>query len=209
RKYSGRLKICARCLVFEPSIEFINIPVLKFHFKYTDQIREVVDTLNQVNIFSNEEGKNHFLDVVCRRVIEMKANNVNYPYKHREIADPSLQHHRFNPDYIPVSKFLPLINELYTLFKLPIKQQQFRLKELIFDLEKRSQFELQWLNGLSEKIICECRVEEISRYCSIPGKLVITNYSLFFQYFNNIETKPYAKYEIGLIVKMIKRRHML
>lgn len=52
--------------------------------KQTKSINEVNNPLLLQRLFDKNDSK--FLDVICTKVIEMKANNVNYPYIHRDVC---------------------------------------------------------------------------------------------------------------------------
>jgi hypothetical protein len=162
-------------------------------------------------------------------------------------------HHCFLPDFINVSKVLPLVRELFNIYHLPSRESQNSLSKLIADMEKRVNFDKLWLSGLNEKILSidshkkkyaqssssptivsnvslsstppnvlpasstlqtqpeeAVRAEEISRNnIPVPGRLIVTNLSIYFQYFNNIEPKAYVKYEHKHIRNIIKRRYLL
>jgi hypothetical protein len=61
-------------------------------------------------------------------------------------------HHYFLPDFLSISKFMPLIQDLYAIFQLPYKKAEQSLSALISSMERKVIFNKLWLSGLNEKI---------------------------------------------------------
>jgi hypothetical protein len=53
--------------------------------KYIKSIVEIKDPVWKHELFSSQSGENTMLDICCVHEIEMKANNINYPFKHRDV----------------------------------------------------------------------------------------------------------------------------
>jgi factor associated with neutral sphingomyelinase activation len=191
RKVNGRLKVCSKSLLFEP--QDVALPIVKYEFK---------------DIIAIGEGPNSeefFIKTLS--VIEMKENNIVAPYKFIQFSQSKT--HRFSIKYTPLSSFLTHVNRLYRISKLDPDKAESRLRELIEEREAVVQFDLSWLETLSEKPLLEITCLLISPLVMNPGRLMITDKMLYFQPFNNVDPNPVDKYPLKDICRVIKRRHTL
>ena len=71
----GKLKICSKSLVFEPTD--INYPVIKFPLKSIEKIFDFYDLYQTSSFFNDdfEQIKKQFFYIKCKQVVKLKENN--------------------------------------------------------------------------------------------------------------------------------------
>ncbi|KAK2955101.1 putative FAN protein [Blattamonas nauphoetae] len=207
RLIPGRLKICARCLIFEPTSDFLSKPLLKFNYLETRDIREDTDLNTIRKVTGNEEKTLIRLD--CAVVVEMKANNINYPFFHRSLP-PNASVQYLVPEYVPVSRLLPLITTLHSLAQPDAVGSEARVEALVAQCEAKAPFDTLWLDGLSEHILAQFRVSEHALHLhSLPARLVLTNLHVFISFFANTEARPFLRIPLADLIKVVRRRYAM
>ena len=205
RPFKGRLKVCTHSLIFEP-ID-VRRPIVKFKFKYFQREPKIG---TEVSFLKEHDVEKSFV-VEVDRVVEMKANNENRPYKtikcDVEGDEPSPPLHVFTLVHTPVKEILSEIRKFLKLSKDE--------KSVMMEIEARQklEFDISYLSDYSERVQLEqeCLVDRVSPLVNNPGCLQVTNKSVYFQpaRINNVQKDPVSRFSLKEIQKMYKRRYML
>ncbi|KAJ4458512.1 putative Protein FAN [Paratrimastix pyriformis] len=192
--------VCARCLIFEP--DDIHMPVLKLHFKFTEGIKAGGEAGDDPAL------QQHMFLMVLNTSIEMKVNNLIYPYKFEKITENARKMHKFRLDYVPTASFLPRVAALLNIYRLPDRQESAnRLQQVISDREHLITFDMSRLEDLSEKTLLEFRGAD--PLANNPGRFVVSTHRVYFQPFNNVSATAVYKYELAAIERVLRRRYLL
>eukprot|EP01119_Soliformovum_irregulare_P011407 TRINITY_DN2849_c1_g1_i1.p1 TRINITY_DN2849_c1_g1~~TRINITY_DN2849_c1_g1_i1.p1 ORF type:complete len:891 (-),score=264.62 TRINITY_DN2849_c1_g1_i1:87-2759(-) len=198
RRVKGRLKLCSASIIFDP--EEIKLPILKIPFRHVDFVDKW-----QPNLMSKLPAKADLFVIRSNMVLEMKENNTNAPYVFKEgRAD-----HKFSLTYVALSSFLPRLNQLVTITKLPPESRESQVNIIIEERENGITFNKSALEDINEKILTETKCIRVTPLVNDPGRILITNAIVYFQPFNNISAHPVDKIRLDSIVRMQKRRYVL
>lgn len=63
-----------------------------------------------------------------------------------------------------------------------------QIATIVYSRHSRVKFNPLWLNNLYERTVADFQVEEINPLVVNPGRLLVTNAFIYFQYYNNIST---------------------
>uniref|UniRef100_A0A182W5G0 WD repeat-containing protein 55 homolog n=1 Tax=Anopheles minimus TaxID=112268 RepID=A0A182W5G0_9DIPT len=194
---SGRLKMCSKSLVFEAKGSSC-MPLIKIMYK------------DCITIDRQEEGSTmnadcQRLSIRCRQHIEMLNQNQIQPYRFVQRECTFLFHFH----YAKLDECLQQICQLYRASTLPSYEQNSMIATIVYSRHSRVKFNPLWLNNLYERTIVDFQVEEINPLIVNPGRLLITNKFIYFQYYNNIHTNPVLKIGIQFIIGLSKHRYLL
>ena len=203
RPFKGRLKVCTHSLIFEPFE--VRRPIVKFKFKHF--LREPV-IATEISFLEDHDVAKSFL-VEVDRVVEMKVNNENRPYKtikcdesnnKKEDQEAAPPLHVFTLVHTPVKEILSEIQKLLRLSKDE--------KSVMMEIEQRQnvEFDISYLPDYSERVQLEreCLVDRVSPLVNNPGCLQVTNKSVYFQpaRINNVQKDPVSRFSLKNIKKM-------
>lgn len=203
RKLKGRLKVCSQSIFFDP--EDTRLPITRFPFKNITSLSRISalallwENPNPVN--PNEE----FFCVECKTVVEMKANNLNVPWKFVN----SVGNHRFSLNFESLGTFFPRVENLYQISQKPERSASKQLRDLIQKREELIVFNMSWLVEFSEKPIFDSTALRVLPLVNSPGRILITNSRIYVQSLNNVDIEPVKKFTLSSIVRVFKRRHQL
>lgn len=194
---AGRLKLCSKSLVFDP----VNTkqPLVKIPFKDTS----VLDIIDEKK--SRFDDPKPFLRVICKQFVELLEDNRITPYKF--IAQQQTFIFRF--EYVQISDYLPQFGQQHRASSLPVAEQNNMIATIVFSRHNRVKFNPRWLEHPSEKTLCEFPVDEINPLVVNPGRLLLTDYGIYFQPYNNIHPHPVKKMALKRIKSVIRRRYLL
>jgi factor associated with neutral sphingomyelinase activation len=199
RKILGRLKLCSKSLIFDP--QDISLPMMKFEYQSLSAIEPWKGSL-----YTTMDMKADIFTITTTMVVEMKENNNIAPYRFKNIPKTKF---KFSIKYANLSNFLAYANTLYNISKREEDEAEERLKELFDEREQQNQFDMGWLESLTEKPLLQITAFSISALMVNPGRLYITNKIVYFQPFNNVDPDPVEKYPFQDIVRVVKRRNEL
>ena len=133
RPFKGRLKVCTHSLIFEPFE--VRRPIVKFKFKHFLREPQIA---TEISFLEDHDVAKSFL-VEVDRVVEMKVNNENRPYKTIKCDDESKKKedqeaapplHVFTLVHTPVKEMLSEIQKLLRLSKDE--------KSIVMEIEQRN-----------------------------------------------------------------------
>eukprot|EP01028_Stygiella_incarcerata_P004535 TRINITY_DN19_c0_g1_i2.p1 TRINITY_DN19_c0_g1~~TRINITY_DN19_c0_g1_i2.p1 ORF type:complete len:1073 (-),score=250.53 TRINITY_DN19_c0_g1_i2:2522-5542(-) len=193
----GRLKLCSRSLMFDPSDT--RFPVLKFHFRaFAGPLQEVVRSKGRRFVFR------------CGSVIEMKERGVNHPYRTREArSGPDTPAGRFDVElsYTTTALFLPRVVEIINIFEG--KDRTTTIQSYILKLEARLTFDTSWLEDLRETQLHQTTGMLVLPLVYIPGRIMVTEARVYFQPIHNATGEIVHKFRLDALESAIRRRHLL
>jgi len=111
-------------------------------------------------------------------------------------------------DYVSMSVFLASVDKLFQISKLPRWQANELIKEIVDDKESGTTFDTSILD-LNERLLEDYLGVRVTPLVHNPGRLVLTNKSIYFQPMNNINPNPVEKFPFSMLIRVIKRRHSL
>ncbi|XP_041776593.1 protein FAN-like isoform X1 [Anopheles merus] len=197
---AGRLKMCSRSLVFEAKGASAGQPLIKIMYKDCTTIdRQYQDGSEPAS------GDGQRLAIRCRQYIEMLDRGQIQPYRFVQQECTFLFHFH----YAKLDECLQQICQLYRASTLPSYEQNSMIATIVYSRHSRVKFNPLWLNNLYERTVADFQVEEINPLVVNPGRLLVTNAFIYFQYYNNISTKPVLKVAIRHITGLSKHRYLL
>ncbi|XP_013421222.1 protein FAN [Lingula anatina] len=200
RKQKGRLKICSKSVLFDPSD--IQYPILRFPLR--DVVK--VESYDPQSLFSRLDSKNKVLQIVSNAVIGMKEGNVIEPFDFKR--EKSVKH-MFSLNYNTVDSCVPLMCQLHRASTLSLADQSNMIRAIVLSRQSRVKFNTSWLEDIYEKIILESQGDHITPLVTNPGRIMLTCSRLYFQPFNNVDPNPVTKIKLSAIKRVIKRRFLL
>ncbi|XP_033626549.1 protein FAN-like [Asterias rubens] len=198
RKVRGRLKICSKCIVFDP--QEISHPVVKFPLRECILIEKWTGPL-----LSRLGGRRDMIAIQSKQTIEMKANNIIGSYEFKKKTET----HRFSLNYITPDDVLQIMCQLQRATTLPLADEASMIAAIVYSSYNRIKFNTSWLETLYEQIIMETVGDHIKPLVVNPGRIMLTSSRLYFQPFNNVEPVPVIKIKLSDIKRLIKRRFLL
>uniref|UniRef100_A0A182PBK7 WD repeat-containing protein 55 homolog n=1 Tax=Anopheles epiroticus TaxID=199890 RepID=A0A182PBK7_9DIPT len=201
---TGRLKMCSKSLVFEAK-GAACLPLIKIMYKDCTTIdRQADDSAGSSGAASGGDTGQR-LAIRCRQYIEMLDGNQIQPYRFVQKECTFL----FNFHYAKLDECLQQICQLYRASTLPSYEQNSMIATIVYSRHSRVKFNPLWLNNLYERTIADFQVEEINPLVVNPGRLLVTNTFIYFQYYNNINSNPVLKVAIKHITGLSKHRYLL
>ncbi|KAF5298434.1 hypothetical protein FQR65_LT01213 [Abscondita terminalis] len=193
-KQTGRLRMCSKSLVFDP--QDLTKPIVKIPLKdctILEQYKGNAKFLSNKNVLS----------VCCKQYIEMLEGNIIAPYKFCGMA-----RFLFLLNYANIGDSLSRITQLQRASTLPAADQADMIATIVHSRQARVRFDPLWLD-LYEKVVMETQADKVTPLVVNPGRILLSTARLFFQPYNNIETYPVLKINLGSIKQIIKRRFLL
>lgn len=231
-KIQGRLKLCSRCLLFEPND--IRYPLLKFPFRYMHPSVDFqpfrLKKEEQLQLSVQVTG---FFTFLCSSYMEMKGNDKIGPYKvvdyqgggdstsssssssSSSSTNPAGHRLLFALVHADLQLFLVKIEQLRHVSMISLKQGLYlanqHLKPFI-ESALIASFDTSHLVDFHETFLLPqpMAVRKIKPLIAIPGALMVTSHRIYFQpaQLNNISDTTQSL-EYKKIVHIYKRRHML
>ena len=198
RQLKGRLKLCSRSLCFEP--DDANVAVLKFPFEKTASIQPW--TVPLISPFPPDQD---YFQVNAKRVVEMKENGFDVPYKFRT----SIGDHKFSFEYVKLADVLPRIQKMFSISKLGRSERDEAEAALINEREENIKFDLSWLQDVTEKRLVELRCSQVTPLVHTPGRVLLTDAQLYWMPFNSTSASPVERIRFSDMTRVHRRRHML
>uniref|UniRef100_A0A182MZP2 WD repeat-containing protein 55 homolog n=1 Tax=Anopheles dirus TaxID=7168 RepID=A0A182MZP2_9DIPT len=195
---SGRLKMCSKSLVFEAKGS-AGLPLIKIIYKDCTKIGRPGGGSG------TDDGDGSRLAIRCRQYSEMLDRNVVQPYRFVQRDCTFLFHFH----YAKLDECLQQICQLYRASTLPSYEQNSMIATIVYSRHSRVKFNPLWLNNLYERTVADFQVKEINPLVVNPGRLLVTNAYIYFQYYNNINTNPVLKVSIRRITSLTKHRYLL
>lgn len=190
----GRLKLCSKSLVFE-SREFIE-PLIKLHFKDCIDICIVEPT-------KSDQSQN-IIKINVQQYVHMLAENILAPYKF--VYAPEVFY--FFLDFANAEECLIQMQQLQRASTLHAPEHNSMVATILHSRYMRMVFDPCMMDDFTEQIKLELPVEKISPLVRHQGKIALTESTLYFQPFNNIEIAPILKLKLNQIKRMYKRRFL-
>ena len=206
----GKLKICSKSLVFEPSD--INYPVVKFPLKSIEKIFDFYDLCQTSSFFNDdlEQIKKQFFYIKCKQIVKLKENNKISSYNVERLNANVSNEFYFQLIFTNVNDTLQLISQLHRANTLPFDEEEIMINSIVRSRLMRIKFNLSQLDDVySEQILIDYEVYKIQPLCTNPGKIYLTNLCLYYKPFNNLESETIFKIKLNKIRYLIKRRYKL
>ncbi|KAK4880232.1 hypothetical protein RN001_008378 [Aquatica leii] len=194
KKQVGRLRMCSKSLVFDP--QDLTKPIIKIPLKDCTILEQFKGNAKFLN-------NNNVLSVSSKQYIEMLEGNVIAPYKFCGFA-----RFLFLLNYANIGDCLSRITQLQRASTLPAAEQADMIATIVHSRQARVRFDPLWLD-LYEKVVMETQADKVTPLVINPGRILLSTARLFFQPYNNIETYPVLKINLGSIKRIIKRRFLL
>lgn len=193
----GRLKMCSKSIVFDPKDP--SRPIVKIPFKDCTTI-DVID--EKKSRFDNPQP---YLRVQAKQYVEVLENNSIAPYKFMSHPQTFI----FHFDYVKIDEYLPQFGQLHRASSLPVAEQNSMIATIVFSRHNRVKFNPLWFENLGEETISDFPVDEINPLVVNPGRLLLTDYAIYFQSYNNIYPYPVKKIPLKRIKSVQRRRFLL
>uniref|UniRef100_T1JHX1 WD repeat-containing protein 55 homolog n=1 Tax=Strigamia maritima TaxID=126957 RepID=T1JHX1_STRMM len=198
RKRKGRLKVCSKSLVFDPS-EMIY-PIIKFPLRDCTTIDQWKGSL-----MSKLDTKGAVVAITCNYCIEMLPSGIIKPYT----TIKKTERYLFSLIYGSIDDCIPQICQLHRASTLSAGDQASMIGAIVHSRHSSVKFNPCWLQDLQETIVLEKYGSRISPLVTNPGLIVLTSLRLYFQPFNNAEAFPVLKIKLEKITRIVKRRFLL
>jgi len=216
RVEKGKIHLCSKSIIFEPSN--VNVPIQKFLFKYlkNDPRRSLEifnekhnDTSLQKLFDKGQTYKNDSIIFQMNRVIEISTTGPPSPYI---IHDDAVRDITIVPAFENVAKLMDKINKLIEFSKnggLKADQQE-ELNKLILE-DSKLKFNMSYLESITEKPLVKNQTiaKRILPLVSIHGVFYLTNRNLYFQTLHSVVTKPVKIIHLEEITNLFRRRYEL
>jgi factor associated with neutral sphingomyelinase activation len=215
-KVPGRLKICSRSLIFEPSNH--NKPLVKYSFKSigTDGVTEYVLPSRQKHLYSalNVSG---FLTFRCRKIFEMMQNERVSPYRQLTFGGTESEnegvHILFSLAHADLSAVLRKIDELRQISTKGSTLGRNALNAFVSaSTQAGISFDMSELVDFHEVLTLDSAVpvRKVSPLVLNPGHLMITSKRVYFQpgSINNVSMKL-QNFELDAVKRVYRRRYLL
>ncbi|KAM4028880.1 protein FAN [Anomaloglossus baeobatrachus] len=173
RSVSGSLKLCSKCLIFEP--DKIEEPVLKIALRDCSKIE-----VEEEDLFRNNKKKR--FSVVFSQVNLIKEQNIVTPYNLQRGGG----HFFFQlEDSRKVDDVVQNLLQLQRASRLEkLGDQTAMITAILQSRLARASFDKNSFQSVCEKWIMECEAEMITPLVSNPGHVCITEKYLYFQPLN-------------------------
>ncbi|CAM6118833.1 unnamed protein product [Calypogeia fissa] len=205
RSLKGRLRLCAKCLFFEP--EYLKAPILMFRFVDVKKVEKLADPpLSAISVTGkwSKQQEGFVLETVA--YVKMKEEGLDAPYAFEKKSTIWW----FTLDYAPVQPLLQQVQELLMINALPYMERDMVLLNTASQREAQAKFDTSRLVDLSEHIIFDCPAAQVTPLVREPGRLVLTQARLYFQPLHNFNNdNPVRSQPYSLIVAVARRRHSL
>ncbi|CAB4066679.1 NSMAF [Lepeophtheirus salmonis] len=180
----GRFKICSKSFLFVPTSDW-SLPILKFAFSEIHSIKEWTSSR-----------------------VEMLRKNIVAPFEF--FSSPSHKSYFFALSYEKIDTFLPFLLQLVRSSTLTPTDQNSMIATIAYSRQRRFPFDTCALEfGMKETILFKTVGNKIRPLVVNPGRIVLTDRILYFQPFNNAETKPVLKIRLDYIQRIFRRRYLL
>lgn len=200
----GRLKICSKSLVFVPQAnpnQQDMEPLLKFPLADCTEIKEWLPK----SFRSPLAKETDVISVTCVGRVEMLDRNILAPFKFLREKNGFV----FSLKYAKVDDHLPLMCQLQRAATLPPVEQNGMVGAIVYSMQSRTEFNSCWLESVQETILLKTVGNKITPLVINPGRIVLTNVTLYFQPYNNAETSPVYKVKLASIKRIFQRRYLL
>lgn len=208
RARKGRLKLCTHSVIFEP-VESRH-PIMKFKFKFSKRKPAAAATFGYLSSAIKDGDLRNGFVLETDKIIEMKVNNENRPYRLVSCVDETLSNactHVFALVHTNLSTFLPTLVSLFDASK-----EESKVTSLVRERQV-VEFDISYLEDYLEQVQLEhaSLVSRVSPLVDNPGCLQITDSNVYFQpaTINNVQKEPVTRFPLSSITKMYKRRYML
>eukprot|EP00992_Anisonema_acinus_P008752 TRINITY_DN489_c0_g1_i1.p1 TRINITY_DN489_c0_g1~~TRINITY_DN489_c0_g1_i1.p1 ORF type:complete len:281 (+),score=25.54 TRINITY_DN489_c0_g1_i1:55-897(+) len=189
----GRARLCSSSFFFEP--DDVAQPITKFPFR---------NFSGRIFVSSGSSSQNLFA-FQCPTAVHMMESGVVRP--HVTIEAPG--QHMFTLTFANRDEFVSKIDELHRIARLDPQERAFQLQELLQRREAQYSFDYTWLNDVKEVVRFEHVVYRVIPLVRIRGRIVVTDTTIYFQAFNNIDALPVIRIPFTAVERMERRRHML
>ncbi|XP_040571952.1 protein FAN [Lepeophtheirus salmonis] len=199
----GRFKICSKSFLFVPTSDW-SLPILKFAFSEIHSIKEWVPKSFRDPL----AGQKHVLVLQTSSRVEMLRKNIVAPFEF--FSSPSPKSYFFALSYEKIDTFLPFLLQLVRSSTLTPTDQNSMIATIAYSRQRRFPFDTCALEfGMKETILFKTVGNKIRPLVVNPGRIVLTDRILYFQPFNNAETKPVLKIRLDYIQRIFRRRYLL
>lgn len=184
----GRLRVSTRALFFEPDDALV--PVLRFPFA---QLR-ALETLSEPELA-------HGVQLSAGLCTELHARRPFAFLKGAWLPRVQLLH-------TPLAQVLPLLERLHALARGP--RPEVGLEAVVEERAAGFGFDGTWLSdAVSETIVAEQRVRWVTPLVGAPGVLALTKRGLYFQCMHTVDSEPQARWPVGAVCGVERKRHLL
>jgi len=115
----------------------------------------------------------------------------------------------FSLTYGKVEDHIPLMCQLRRAATLPPVEQNGMIAAIVFSMQSRTQFDFASMETVQEKILHKTVGNKITPLVVNPGRIVLTDVTLYFQPYNNAEAVPVFKVKLASIKRIFQRRYLL
>ena len=190
----GRIRLCSVSVVFDP--DEIRAPIIKFPLKDVQQLEPE----------TNPDG----FVLATTSFICMKENGLDSPYVFQRGKDS--KRWRFELAYAGLEALLKPLHEALHCAKLSwMEQRMFLAQATRGKLERLPQFDVAHLrDALGEHVLLNTPAIYHAPLVKEPGRLVVTNYALYFEPLNDIDgDTPVRIHPLGYALCVAKRKYRL
>lgn len=231
-KIQGRLKLCTRSLVFEPSD--IRKPIMKFPYKTMSSSLEVfqLKEMEKAQLSVELAG---FFTFLCQSYFEMKVNNKVAPYKLIDSSVSNASDFGVGEEESKAARYRILIALVHSdLSSFLVKVEQFRhiqsvakkqgvgmgnqLLQPFLEMAQITSFDTSHLVDFHEQLLLKApvAVRKIKPLIVNPGSLMVTDYRIYFQPspLNNIgdsssSSSTVQVFDLRKVSRVYRRRYLL
>jgi factor associated with neutral sphingomyelinase activation len=213
-KLPGRLKLCTRSIIFEPSDT--RYPLTKFPFKSILGDLELFH-LKQKEIDMIDSDFSGFFTFAVQSIVEIKENNKVCPYKQMDFIQSDAHRFVFALVHADIHQFMVKVEQLRNIFTVSLKDGFGAANQLLKPFFEDAQlwtlkFDSSLLVNFHEKLLFSkpVAVKRIRPLIVNPGSLMVTESRIYFQpaQLNNIGDSV-LQLEIRSISRMFRRRYLL
>jgi factor associated with neutral sphingomyelinase activation len=223
-KMQGRIKLCTRSLIFEPSD--LRQPIVKFQYK------NIASALQNFNLKESEVKQlsaevSGLFTFLCTSYFEMKANDKIGPYKSVEYSslDNNVNSNNGNNAkgfrivlalvHSDLNNFISKVEQFRRIFEISEKQGSgaaLSLLKPLLESALTTSFDTSQLVDFHEKLLLRSPIptKKVKPLIINPGSLMVTNVRVYFQpsLLNNI-ADSIQHFELKKISRIFKRRYLL
>ncbi|BBN03886.1 factor associated with neutral sphingomyelinase activation [Marchantia polymorpha subsp. ruderalis] len=204
RSLRGRLRLCAKCLFFEP--DYGKAPILMFRFTDVKKIEQFADPPSSPLSVGKWNKRQEGFAMETSMSVEMKENGLDAPY----IFQKRVSIWWFTLEYSTVQPLLQQVQSLLSINALPYAERNMVLQNAAAQREAQAQFDISRLVDLSERIILDYTAAQVTPLVREPGRVVLTQARLYFQPLHNLNNdNPVRSHPFSSIVAVARRRHAL
>eukprot|EP00051_Salpingoeca_urceolata_P022257 m.358163 g.358163 ORF g.358163 m.358163 type:complete len:945 (-) comp19945_c1_seq18:166-3000(-) len=198
RQLRGRLKICSQSLVFDP--QDLTKPLLKFPLKSCTAVRR-----HQVPLMSPLKGD--VLAIETTKYVKIREDNLIKPYQFVTSSKPKT--FLFSTNYVSLQDVVTKTSKLQQAWQKGFSEREEIIAEIAQQHEQGIEFNLSWLEDLSEQVVIKCAADRVTPLVSNRGRVLLTTHRLYFQPFNDVDSEPVQKYRLTGVSRAVKRRYLL